>query len=389
MATDSHLLLDSVLQTQAKRLEAQMLQQLQDKKTIEFLQTQLLTTGHMVTTLETRHVVQMRQIEANLSHALQLYEQARGMRQQQNSLASVISTLSTDFQRLHAATTPKGSRIDKEAAAMIARSNAAGGRAHHTELPSLAELLPKSAAGHNAGAMAAAAAAAARGGGGGANGANGASGASGGGSGHRDHHGHRKVSSSSSSQLAKSHSVAHHQTSSASHRGGATPAANGGGGGGGAGGGSHHHHHSSSHHQQTATGHGKATVPPPAAAGATDTALEALTLLSAVASANGGRASPVSIGRHGGAAASAGEGTAPSAAQSSPSGGGIAAAVAAAVASGGKNAHQQHTMLTAQSLTAHDAAGKAIVAPSGGAGSKRTHEESADGGRASTMQRRS
>ena len=51
--------------------------------------------------------------------------------------------------------------------------------------------------------------------------------------------------------------------------------------------------------------------------------------------------------------------------------------------------HQQHTMLTAQSLTAHDAAGKAIVAPSGSAGSKRTHEEAADGGRASTMQRRS
>ena len=43
-----------------------------------------------------------------------------------------------------------------------------------------------------------------------------------------------------------------------------------------------------------------------------------------------------------------------------------------AMPAGGKDMrHQQHTMLTAQSLTAHDAAGKAIVAPSG-----RNHSES-------------
>ena len=154
MAAADHLLMDTILQTQAKRLESQMLLQLQDCKTISFMQSRLLTAGQVVSTLETRNEMQMVQVEQNLARAIQLYDQARAMRQQQNQLANVIATLSKDFQRLHAATTPKGatkgkgkSRADKEAD-MIAGAVAGveQGKRALGEFPPLSELLSTSVA---------------------------------------------------------------------------------------------------------------------------------------------------------------------------------------------------------------------------------------------------
>ena len=77
-----------------------MLQNLQEKKTIEHLHSQLVATGGLIKTLEQHHVQQSDKIEGNLQRALEVYEQARVMRQQQNQLVNLISTLRRDLSIL-------------------------------------------------------------------------------------------------------------------------------------------------------------------------------------------------------------------------------------------------------------------------------------------------
>ena len=361
MAAADHLLMDTILQTQAKRLEAQMLQQLQDCKTISYMQSRLLTAGQVVSTLETRNDVQMLQIEQNLARALQLYDQARAMRQQQNQLANVIATLSKDFQRLHAATTPKGatkgkgkSRADKEAD-MIAGAVAGveQGKRALGEFPPLSELLSTSvASSFNASSKADKAAAAAT-----------AAGRS------------SSSSSPSSDSTTATTSAAAAATASAAPPPSADPAkakepspprqrghpsAGGAGAGSGAAGG---------------TGAGAAS-----GGGPTETALEALAMLSSVASANAGRHSPAATDL----AADLNRLVA------RPPPGGASPLVTT-------NPAQAATTLTAQSLNAHDAAsmgwrgksaadGAADSATAAG-GRKRTCEEGDSGARPSTCAR--
>ena len=69
---------------QARFLETTVIQQLQEKKAIEFLHGQLMATRALVNSLEQHHDLQSQQIEANLQKALAVYEQAIALRHQQN-----------------------------------------------------------------------------------------------------------------------------------------------------------------------------------------------------------------------------------------------------------------------------------------------------------------
>ena len=142
-------LLGSLFQAQAKRLEAQVLRQLQDKKTIEFLMRQLLATGHLVTSLEQHHVSQVQKIESNLGQALRVYEKARILRQQQNQVPNLVATLSNDLRVLRAA-----ANLESTDDAVLEASAMPPPPRPLNELPSLADLLPQSqqAGGLDAGA---------------------------------------------------------------------------------------------------------------------------------------------------------------------------------------------------------------------------------------------
>ena len=171
----------ALFQTRAKRLEAHVLRQMQDKKTIEFLQAQLLATSQLVrrsptwpsvhldtpsapsdarsrrsplatkqvNSLEQHHVAQAQQIEANLRQALQVYEQARVMRQQQNQLSKVVAHLTQDLCKLHAASAaggpsePAGTARSGNNSCGTSRSQSSS-QSSFSELPTLAELLPQS-----------------------------------------------------------------------------------------------------------------------------------------------------------------------------------------------------------------------------------------------------
>ena len=65
---------------QARFLETTVIQQLQEKKAIEFLHGQLMATRALVNSLEQHHDLQSQQIEANLQKALAVYEQAIALR---------------------------------------------------------------------------------------------------------------------------------------------------------------------------------------------------------------------------------------------------------------------------------------------------------------------
>ena len=95
---------------QARFLETTVIQQLQEKKAIEFLHGQLMATRALVNSLEQHHDLQSQQIEANLQKALAVYEQAIALRHQQNLLQNVISTLRRDKSTLRKAAGLRGAR---------------------------------------------------------------------------------------------------------------------------------------------------------------------------------------------------------------------------------------------------------------------------------------
>ena len=119
---------------QARFLETTVIQQLQEKKAIEFLHGQLMATRALVNSLEQHHDLQSQQIEANLQKALAVYEQAIALRHQQNLLQNVISTLRRDKSTLRKAA---GLPAEHDPATGSSPSNAA-----HMKPPSLDDLLP-------------------------------------------------------------------------------------------------------------------------------------------------------------------------------------------------------------------------------------------------------
>ena len=134
-------ILGSLFQTQAKRIEALVLRQLQDRKTIEFLLRQLVATGQLVRSLEQHHVAQMQQIESNLLRALEVYEKARVLRHQQNQVQKVVVNLTNDLRILRGAVSSDSSFNDTS----VSDDGAMPPPARTlSEPPSLAELLPQS-----------------------------------------------------------------------------------------------------------------------------------------------------------------------------------------------------------------------------------------------------
>lgn len=145
-------LVASLFHKQAKRLEAQLLQQLQDKRVIEHMHTQLVATSGLVESLEVQRVTQAQQIEQNMQRALLVYEQARVMRQQQVHLRRVIGQLRSDLRIM------RGMQRGEDGEGV-----ATGPAEPEVELPTLAELLPGFGDGLAAAAGATAARAAATG----------------------------------------------------------------------------------------------------------------------------------------------------------------------------------------------------------------------------------
>ena len=114
------------------------MQQLHEKKAIEYLHSQLVATGGLVQTLEQHHVMQADEIEANLKRAMEVYEQARKMRQQQNILVNLIRVLRRDLGALRAAAglpSPPGASAPEEEERTTKDARPLG------ELPSLTDRL--------------------------------------------------------------------------------------------------------------------------------------------------------------------------------------------------------------------------------------------------------
>ena len=126
-------LIAGLFQKQAKRLETQLLQQLQDKRVIEHIQAQLVATSNLVESLERQRLSQARSIEHNLQHALSVYERARLMRQQQIHLRRTIARLRADLLLLRGTRKPEQIATHEEPEAADDAD---------TELPSIGDLLP-------------------------------------------------------------------------------------------------------------------------------------------------------------------------------------------------------------------------------------------------------
>ena len=92
-----------LFQMQAKRLETQLLQQLQDKRLIEQMQAQLAAMEVLVQSLESQRVIQAQTIDQNLQLAMQFYDRARTMQQQKIQLRTLIDSLRSDKRILYCA----------------------------------------------------------------------------------------------------------------------------------------------------------------------------------------------------------------------------------------------------------------------------------------------
>jgi hypothetical protein len=134
-----------LFQMQAKRLETQLLQQLQDKRLIEQMQAQLAAMSVLVQSLESQRVIQAQTIDQNLQLAMQFYDRARTMQQQKIHLRTLIDSLRSDkrilYFAMHGAFPPAEVEAEGRAAAgaiEVAEQNLDP----EAELPHLSELLP-------------------------------------------------------------------------------------------------------------------------------------------------------------------------------------------------------------------------------------------------------
>ena len=134
-----------LFQMQAKRLETQLLQQLQDKRLIEQMQAQLAAMSVLVQSLESQRVIQAQTIDQNLQLAMQFYDRARTMQQQKIHLRTLIDSLRSDKRILYFAKHGQFPPAEVEAegrAAAGAIEVAEQNLDPEAELPHLSELLP-------------------------------------------------------------------------------------------------------------------------------------------------------------------------------------------------------------------------------------------------------
>ena len=134
-----------LFQMQAKRLETQLLQQLQDKRLIEQMQAQLAAMSVLVQSLESQRVIQAQTIDQNLQLAMQFYDRARTMQQQKIQLRTLIDSLRSDKRILYCAkhgTFPPAEVEAEGRAAAGAIEVAEQNLDPEAELPHLSELLP-------------------------------------------------------------------------------------------------------------------------------------------------------------------------------------------------------------------------------------------------------
>ena len=134
-----------LFQMQAKRLETQLLQQLQDKRLIEQMQAQLAAMEVLVQSLESQRVIQAQTIDQNLQLAMQFYDRARTMQQQKIQLRTLIDSLRSDKRILYCAkhgTFPPAEVEAEGRAAAGAIEVAEQNLDPEAELPHLSELLP-------------------------------------------------------------------------------------------------------------------------------------------------------------------------------------------------------------------------------------------------------
>ena len=134
-----------LFQMQAKRLETQLLQQLQDKRLIEQMQAQLAAMSVLVQSLESQRVIQAQTIDQNLQLAMQFYDRARTMQQQKIQLRTLIDSLRSDKRILFCAkhgTFPPAEVEAEGRAAAGAIEVAEQNLDPEAELPHLSELLP-------------------------------------------------------------------------------------------------------------------------------------------------------------------------------------------------------------------------------------------------------
>lgn len=134
-----------LFQMQAKRLETQLLQQLQDKRLIEQMQAQLAAMSVLVQSLESQRVIQAQTIDQNLQLAMQFYDRARTMQQQKIQLRTLIDSLRSDKRILYFAKHGQFPPAEVEAegrAAAGAIEVAEQNLDPEAELPHLSELLP-------------------------------------------------------------------------------------------------------------------------------------------------------------------------------------------------------------------------------------------------------
>ena len=134
-----------LFQMQAKRLETQLLQQLQDKRLIEQMQAQLAAMEVLVQSLESQRVIQAQTIDQNLQLAMQFYDRARTMQQQKIQLRTLIDSLRSDKRILYCAkhgTFPPAEVEAEGRAAAGAIEVAEQNLDPEAERPHLSELLP-------------------------------------------------------------------------------------------------------------------------------------------------------------------------------------------------------------------------------------------------------
>ena len=133
-------------------IEEQLLHELHEKRQIEMLQAQLISITGMLRSLEQSNRLQTQQMEANLRRALLGYEQARKMRQQQVTLRAVIDTIRGDIGQLRSVL-PEGAGHSSGASLgasspsqSLALEEEIGEEtiANHCELPPVDELFARS-----------------------------------------------------------------------------------------------------------------------------------------------------------------------------------------------------------------------------------------------------
>ena len=93
-------MIGELFQQQAKRLEVQLYQQLRDRKQIEMVNVQLQQNVQQLQQLQQQNTVQSRLIEANEQSLHAMYEQARTIHSERNTVVALCERLAADAHAL-------------------------------------------------------------------------------------------------------------------------------------------------------------------------------------------------------------------------------------------------------------------------------------------------